>query len=83
MKRPMKSNTKPFIAKDTKEPLVVLGYYRVSEDGGIIGDPILPRKGDIGCDPLPDGKFRMVPSGDIVDIDERNKRLENQKKGGR
>ena len=30
---------------------------------------------DYGCDPLPDGKFRMVPSGDIVDLEERNRRL--------
>jgi len=30
---------------------------------------------DYGCDPLPDGKFRMVPSGDIVDFEERNRRL--------
>ena len=31
--------------------------------------------GDYGCDPLGDGNFRMVPSGDIVDYAERNKRL--------
>ena len=30
---------------------------------------------DYGSDPLGDGKFRMVPSGDIVDFEERNKRL--------
>jgi len=30
---------------------------------------------DYGCDPLPDGKFRMVPSGDIVDLAERTRRL--------
>lgn len=33
------------------------------------------RKGDHGADPLGDGTFRMVPSGDIVDFDERNRRL--------
>ena len=32
-------------------------------------------KGDYGADPLGDGMFRMVPSGDIVDFEERNKRL--------
>lgn len=31
--------------------------------------------GDYGADPLGDGTFRMVPSGDIVDLDERNRRL--------
>lgn len=30
---------------------------------------------DYGSDPLGDGTFRMVPSGDIVDFDERNRRL--------
>ncbi len=33
------------------------------------------RPGDYGADPLPDGTFRMVPSGDIVDLTERNRRL--------
>lgn len=32
---------------------------------------------DHGADPLGDGKFRMVPSGDIVDLAERNRRLEH------
>lgn len=31
---------------------------------------------DHGADPIGDGTFRMVPSGDIVDLAERNKRLE-------
>ncbi len=30
---------------------------------------------DYGCDPLGDGMFRMVPSGDVVDAKERAKRL--------
>lgn len=30
---------------------------------------------DYGCDPLGNGKFKMVPSGDIVDAAERDKRL--------
>lgn len=34
---------------------------------------------DHGADPLGDGKFRMVPSGDIVDFEERNKRLARYK----
>lgn len=35
----------------------------------------LSTDGDYGCDPLPNGKFRMVPSGDVVDADEKEKRL--------
>ena len=35
----------------------------------------LNKRGDYGADPLPDGKFRMVPSGETVDLIERNKRL--------
>ena len=31
--------------------------------------------GDYGADPIGDGTFRMVPSGDIVDMSERNRRL--------
>lgn len=30
---------------------------------------------DYGADPLGDGTFRMVPSGDIVDLKEKNRRL--------
>ena len=30
---------------------------------------------DYGCDPLGDGTFRMIPSGDIVSTEERNRRL--------
>lgn len=30
---------------------------------------------DYGADPLGNGKFKMVPSGDIVDFEERCKRL--------
>jgi len=30
---------------------------------------------DYGSDPLGNGLFRMVPSGDIVDAEERNRRL--------
>ena len=31
--------------------------------------------GDYGSDPLGDGLFKMIPTGDIVDTDERNSRL--------
>ena len=33
------------------------------------------RAGDYGADPIGDGTFRMVPSGDIVGVEERNRRL--------
>lgn len=31
--------------------------------------------GDYGADPMGDGTFKMVPSGDIVSYEERNRRL--------
>jgi len=34
-----------------------------------------PVGADYGSDPLGNGRFRMVPSGDIVDFAERNRRL--------
>jgi len=33
------------------------------------------RVGDYGADPIGDGMFRMIPSGDIVDYAERCRRL--------
>ncbi len=36
----------------------------------------LSKKGDYGADPIGDGTFRMVPSGDIVDFAERCRRLD-------
>lgn len=35
----------------------------------------LSKEGDYGCDPLGNGMYRMVPSGDIVDYDEMRRRL--------
>lgn len=40
------------------------------------------RKGDYGADPLGNGKFKMVPSGDIVDLAERNRRLSKDSASG-
>jgi len=37
--------------------------------------PIAAGAGDYGADPIGDGTFRMVPSGDVVDFEERNRRL--------
>jgi hypothetical protein len=38
----------------------------------------LAGEGDYGADPLGDGTFRMVPSGEIVDFAERCRRLEKR-----
>ncbi len=35
----------------------------------------LSKTGDHGADPLGNGQFRMVPSGDIVTREERDRRL--------
>jgi hypothetical protein len=35
------------------------------------------KKGDYGADPIGNGLFKMVPSGDIVDFAERCERLKN------
>ena len=36
------------------------------------------KPGDYGADPIGDGTFRMVPSGDVVDYAERCRRLANR-----
>jgi hypothetical protein len=48
-----------------------------AQQGGRLSKPIAPREPgtDYGADPMGDGTFRMVPSGDIVDFEERNRRL--------
>lgn len=35
----------------------------------------LSKQGDYGADPIGDGTFRMVPSGDVVTFEERQRRL--------
>ena len=62
--------------RDMDRP-VILGAYELDRN------TLLPvrhhidirRAGDYGADPIGDGTFRMVPSGDIVDFTERNRRL--------
>ncbi len=63
------------------------GYYSsaegqkrlMAESVGMAYEP--PRRadltapGDYGADPIGDGRFRMVPSGDVVDYAERMRRL--------
>jgi len=56
--------------------MTVLGGYDLDDRGKIIRQFVrLDKSGDYGADPLGDGNFRMIPSGDIVDAAERNKRL--------
>ena len=49
-----------------------------AQQGGRLTKSIKIVQGDFGSDPLSDGTFRMVPSGDIVDFEERNRRLNKQ-----
>lgn len=60
----------------------ILGYDWEQIKAAQMGDASALRKpintsrgGDHGADPVGDGTFRMVPSGDIVDFAERNRRL--------
>ena len=47
-----------------------------AQQGGNLGQSIDTRTpGDYGADPIGDGMFRMVPSGDLVDFAERMRRL--------
>jgi len=39
---------------------------------------VLMTPGDYGSDPLPDGMFRMVPSGDVVSKEDRDARLKER-----
>jgi hypothetical protein len=56
--------------------MTVLSGYDLDERGGIIRKTINTKAaGDYGADPMPGGMFRMVPSGDVVTLDERTRRL--------
>ena len=61
--------------RDMEKP-TVLGYELDRETLLPIRKP-LPKYStkDYGADPIGDGTFRMVPSGDVVDLEERNRRL--------
>jgi hypothetical protein len=59
--------------------MTVLGGYKLDmhRHGHLVRETLpdhVPGK-DYGADPVGDGTFRMVPSGDIVDFAERNRRL--------
>ena len=56
--------------------MTVLGAYDLDERGAIIRKTVNTRAaGDYGADPVGDGTFKMVPSGDVVNLEERNRRL--------
>ena len=66
--------------------LEVLGGYEVdlARGGRVVHATFdLSTLGDYGSDPLGDGTFRMVPSGDIVDFAERSRRLDDYAKRSR
>ena len=50
-----------------------------AQQGGRLSGSIKRKAGDYGADPIGDGTFRMVPSGDIVDYDERCRRLKDDR----
>lgn len=59
---------------------LILGHtweaIQAAQRGERLHKPIDVRKaGDHGADPMGDGTFRMVPSGDIVSYEERCRRL--------
>ena len=59
----------------------VMGGYKVDLDrgGALLRERIDTRQpGDYGRDPLGDGTFRMVPSGDIVSYEESERRLKRR-----
>lgn len=58
----------------------IMGYdwddiQRAQSKTGRLSKPINLVDGDYGADPVGDGTFRMVPSGDIVSLEDRNSRL--------
>jgi len=53
----------------------VLGYDLDKETLTPIRKHVERTEGDYGADPIGDGMFRMVPSGDVVDYEERCRRL--------
>jgi hypothetical protein len=66
------------MAKQRERFMTILGGYVLDMDnhGALVRDRlVLKTDGDYGADPVEDGTFRMVPSGDIVTADEKNARL--------
>ena len=65
----------PLIGKDDGKPVVAFGVP-LAADGSPMRETVQIKKGDYGADPIGDGLHRMVPSGDIVDLQERRRRLD-------
>lgn len=62
--------------RDEEHP-TVLGYELDRKTLTPLKRPIVHVPGkDYGADPIGDGMFRMVPSGDVVNFTERCRRLE-------
>lgn len=72
----MKRTKQTKYLRDMEHP-IILGGYELDRK------TLLPIRGELpkyagvdsGADPIGDGTFRMYPSGDIVDLNERNRRL--------
>jgi len=60
--------------RDQEHP-TVLGYELDHETLTPIRERIVVRNGDYGADPLENGMHKMVPSGDVVTLEERRRRL--------
>lgn len=66
------------MTKKRERYMTVLGGYTLDmEDHGRLIRRVVPETNgrDSGADPLGDGTFKMHPSGDVVDFEERNRRL--------
>ncbi len=66
------------MTKKRNKTVEVFGYTIELPSGKVKRPPPVDvnATGDYGHDPLPDGMFRMVPSGDIVDYAEMMRRLQ-------
>jgi hypothetical protein len=65
--------------RDMERPTILGGYELDRETLTPIRRAVDVRTpGDYGADPIGDGTFRMVPSGDVVTFEERNRRLANR-----
>ena len=70
-----KGKGRRMIDRTTGEEIRPFGYDLDSKGTPIKVYVDLSRVGDHGADPIGNGQFRMVPSGDIVSASERDRRL--------
>jgi hypothetical protein len=66
------------VKRSEPKRLSFAGYTFTAGSNGTVIDRAridTQKPGDHGADPIGDGTFRMVPSGDVVDLAERNRRL--------